>query len=127
MNNIRFDVFTRDLVTSELTRRGVVRGVAGGVLAAVIAQFGVHQAAAVCKDIGKKCTQNADCCSRRCEGKRGRKKCKVGADACPNSAGCPSPVCGEEPGGGECACKPTIEGNNACTGFIATCTGLVPC
>jgi hypothetical protein len=127
MDEFHFDLLTRKLSQTVVGRRGALLVFAGGLTAAGLGRLGRDAAAAVCRDIGKRCSQNADCCSLRCRGKRGRKKCQVGADACPISAGCPSPVCGTEPGGGDCACKPTIEGNNACTGFISTCAGLPAC
>ena len=122
MDDHHFDVLAKTLVGGT-TRRGAIGVLAGGALAAVLTRLGIREAAAACKDIGKKCGQNADCCSRRCRGKRGKKTCKVGADACPDSTGCGAAahVCGTEPGGGDCLCKPTVEGNNACIGFIEDC------
>ena len=63
MDSYRFDDLTRTLATTT-TRRGFLKTLAGGAAGALLATFGVGEAAAKdCKKAGQKCDGKKNCCN----------------------------------------------------------------
>lgn len=114
-------------VGSGQSRRGMLKSIAGGALAAAGAAIGVDRAdaAARCRGQGVVCVKNADCCSSACgpKNRTGRRVCVecVTAADCPGDA-CSTAVC--ENG----ACGTTAvdcDDADACT--IDTCDPILGC
>ena len=76
MNSTRFDDLTRNLFSLS-TRRSAIRVVLSGALGSLAAGLGLEETAA-CGNPGTACKRDTQCCSGRCNRKRGR------------CAGCPS-------------------------------------
>ncbi|MDQ3694349.1 MAG: hypothetical protein M3464_12070 [Chloroflexota bacterium] len=55
MDDRTFDGLARTVGEAVPSRRGVLRGLGGGVIAALLAQFGVEEAAAQCVSLGRRC------------------------------------------------------------------------
>jgi hypothetical protein len=78
LDGTTFDEMTR-LFTTRARRRGILAGIGGGALAAVILALGPAETAAkkkkgggggsggVCRDIGQSCSSGGDCCSDTCD------------------------------------------------------------
>jgi hypothetical protein len=111
MNPIHFDRWTKALARAG-SRRAALRTFAAGGVAALV-RLGLVEVAAACLKNGKKCKKSKQCCSGKCKGKKGKKKCRctplkgtcpgMGADdvCCPNpgaTVGCSfminKPQCG---------------------------------
>ena len=130
MDDRRFDDLVRTVAGGPANRRGVVRFLGGGSLAALLARLGMEEVAAThdgCRHLGVGCTRSGQCCSERCKKKpgntRGRCACSVGTvadkgaciprvpcannDACgdgsPGSKVCTNGVCKCPEGEGDCA------------------------
>jgi hypothetical protein len=140
MDGSRFDEWVRMWGTS--SRRGVVRLVTGGGVAALFARLGLEEAAAKCVKPGKKCkkknSKKKKCCGgAKCKGKKC--KCQDGTFACGKNCCIPGQVCSNasicangqiptgsicdpaEPGActsGVCGCGP-----GGCTCRVETCAG----
>jgi hypothetical protein len=93
-----------------------------GVLAALtaVAAGAARPAAAACLDNGARCKRGAQCCSGRCAGKKGKKRCKaapvqgictIADNACFGDQ-IPDVVCGV--GAGQCFCFVTASGQSFC-------------
>ena len=106
MDDARFDAVTR-AVARLGTRRAALRvlgGVAGASLLAGLGQRGASSAR--CKNLGRKCDKNRDCCDGRC--KRG--KCRCTRDThCKSSEYCKRG-----------RCKPRRCPNGSCRVFLAS-------
>jgi hypothetical protein len=129
MDGDRFDDLARGLSAAP-SRRALLKGLAGGALAAALAALGAEGAGAGhfgCRHVGKPCARNGQCCSGRCRGPAGRETCRAhhqggclaSQDQCTAGAGL---VCG----GGPCFCGRTTGGANVCwepgTGACVACT-----
>lgn len=62
------------------SRRALLRGIAGGVSAGLLAAVRVHSVAAACTQYGRACGSNDACCSGNCE--RGKCACASGKTRC---------------------------------------------
>lgn len=73
MEGYRFDTWTKALLAVG-TRRTALRLVTGGATGL----FGLSRAedAVACRLPGKKCKKAKQCCSAKCKGKKGKKKCR---------------------------------------------------
>lgn len=130
MDGHRFDEISR--VLASLSRRRMLRGLAGGVLAALPAGLGIEQAAARCGRVGEGCRKRRDCCRgevcrrRRCTCEAEEDACggKCCADCfldsdpakefcCPAAKVCPTAEFGE------ICCYP----DEACRGDVCCCDG----
>jgi hypothetical protein len=119
MDDRRFDNFARILAAGTASRRVTARLLAGGALAAVLGRIAIEEAAAaVCKQGGRRCTRNGECCSRTC---RNRGTCRPCASAgiCMGST-----PCGPRD---ECVCYPTWEGPAKCFAYGYLNCGLNEC
>lgn len=102
MDGQRFDTWTKGTFGS--SRRGLLKGLAGGALAVPLAAFGLGGAAAQdeaakrCKDKGERCDRDADCCNklacknRECKRDRdnggGNGNCNDRGERCDRDADC---------------------------------------
>ncbi|MDQ3695349.1 MAG: hypothetical protein M3464_17225 [Chloroflexota bacterium] len=98
MDSQRFDRFTKTIANGA-SRRHLLRGVAGGVLAAAVAHFGggteaAAQVAAAARCFGnnKKCKRGTQCCSGICRKKKCRPApqqgtCTIRKDTCKLTGG----------------------------------------
>jgi hypothetical protein len=129
MDGERFDAIAR-LAGTGRSRRALVRAALGSVFAGALAGLGTGDAAAECREAGRNCGANADCCTRICRrgvcrpcpaGERcsGGRCCPTGFVACPgNPVGCiPAdtacsgrPVCCDNDGQGPGIVCGTLEG-----------------
>lgn len=67
MDNQRFDEISRSLATTG-SRRGLLKGLAGGALAGALSLVGASDAAArKCRNDGKNCKSDTECCSLYCD------------------------------------------------------------
>lgn len=103
MDGSRFDAWVRSWAAT--SRRGVIRLVSGGGLAALTAKLGLEDAAAKCVSPGKKCkTKNGKkkkCCGgAKCKGKKC--KCQDGTFACGKHCCIPGQLC--QPSSGVLTC-----------------------
>ncbi len=120
MDDERFDALTRAL-TSSTSRRRLLRGLAGGLLASLAAMVGAVETLAShtgCRHHGQPCRRKNQCCSHRCTG-AGTCMCPAaktpcGTTACcdPATQKCCQGVC--VPLGGCCTAADCDDGN-ACT------------
>lgn len=144
MEGRRFDEMVRGVAEDgcDGSRRGVMRALAGGVLAAILAAFGRPETVGAKKGKKQRCTQTLrrcsgprKCCSRNCCHKpAGGKFCapsgarccppRNGGGACVNQASC----CGPKPGLPRGSCCPRTR-PNCCPGTFAACCppGLPAC
>ena len=75
MDPTRFDSLVRTLAEPVSRRRTIT---AAALAALGIARRGDETAAGPgCKNVGKKCDKDKDCCSGICKGKKGKEKCKA--------------------------------------------------
>ena len=119
MDQERFDRLTRTLASGQ-TRRGVLKGLGGGLMAGMFAALGRSDALAdVCKADGKACKKDDQCCSGECIGGSGT-----------GSTGKSSGVCGctATPNGGFCdahsdCCSGICQGGTCVATVAGTCTG----
>jgi hypothetical protein len=103
MDGREFDEMARSLVTSG-SRRAGLRALVSGALAVGVARLGLEEVAGAasgsCKQVGRKCEKDNDCCSKKC--RRGKCRCLKAQAKCGASAGvndgtascCGSLVCG---------------------------------
>lgn len=125
MDGSQFDRWTV-AVTRPGTRRSVVRMLAAVTAGGALTQ-GSDDALAACKNDGRKCKKDKNCCSKLCKGKRCR--CKHVQESCPVGLAaqcCGSLICGDAPcvEGSGC-CRPT--GLEGCTENCDCCTELSMC
>lgn len=143
MDDSRFDAIARALA-GVATRRGALAALAAlaGIPVKTAARKRHHdhpatrrqvQVEARCRLNGSPCTTGAQCCSRKCEGGKGRKKCKScmlkacssKADLCRGGA-----ICGCK-GNPDCACWTGIGGDQVCAslpyGVCAPCENDATC
>ena len=81
MDNERFDSLTRAAVAAPASRRVLARGLAGALLAGVLARLGRADAVAACGKVGEACQRDGDCCEgARCGG--GTCRCRAGLTNC---------------------------------------------
>ncbi len=150
MDERRFDAWTRAMVGDQTSRRGVLRLLGGGALGGVSGTI-AEEAAARCRQLGKKCERGERCCGggrctrRRCRCRVGRPRCRkqccgpgelcvggrclTGAGSCPASAdGCLVPdsaVCDPVKG---CFCfTSTVGGAARCGRFDPETTCGLTC
>jgi hypothetical protein len=71
----RFDAIGRWLAVGN-SRRSTLRGLVGSALAIGMGRLTLEEAAAACKNAGKKCKKAKECCSGACKGKKGKKTCR---------------------------------------------------
>ncbi len=93
MEGQSFDRLTRGLGEGK-SRRTVLQGLAASVLAGGLGWLGLEDAAAkTCKNHGRRCKKNKDCCSHKCKVKNGQKRGKCRGNGDPvclrNGAVCP--------------------------------------
>ena len=74
MDGSRFDRLARLVAAG--SRRSLLRGLAGGVSAALFGPGGAEAATGVCRQGGVRCGRNAQCCSGRCSSKGRCRECK---------------------------------------------------
>ena len=68
MDGRRFDTLTRGLADSTISRRTALRRLIGSGAGALAGLAGLRGATAqTCREIGRLCTKNANCCSNRCD------------------------------------------------------------
>ena len=134
MDDARFDALTKALAVGA-PRRRVLKGIGGGIAAAIAGMAGRSEAAAARCRPGKKkcrgrciplsrCCGNRDCaageiCAKgRCV--TGRGTCAVGADSCANAG---NPFCQDASGEHTCICLSRLEGGTRCGvyGNASTC------
>jgi hypothetical protein len=115
MDGRRFDEISRSLANPR-SRRGMVKGIAGGVLAGALSLVGAGDVTArKCRDAGKNCKSDTECCSRYCDPNT------YSCAATPPVATC-DPAC--PPGasclGGECFCpvQTTYCGADGCVDLL---------
>lgn len=136
MDDRTFDGLTRMVAEAAPTRRGVLRGLGGGVIAALLAWGGVEEAGAacvklgnVCKKQGKKlkCCGGAKCQGPRCKCSGGKVACKgkcIPKSGCCTNDDCPSPrLCVKGRcvvGQGTCP-----HGENVCIDPTFTCGSII--
>jgi hypothetical protein len=122
-----FDALTRRTAAAT-SRRGVLAAFGGGTLALLAggrvlgsAANGAVQAEA-CRLPGRKCTKSGQCCTRKCTGKKKRKRCRgCSVQSCrPEMNLCGDYWC-ECPGDGACTSK--LDGDSFCAWGL----GCVPC
>ena len=73
MDGLRFDALTRRFPRLSALQRRTLFALA---LGSFVPRLGSNNAAAGpgCKNVGKKCRKQKDCCSGICKGKKGKKK-----------------------------------------------------
>jgi len=118
MDTDRFDALARSFAPGA-TRRAALQLLAGGLAALVDAAAtpGAKATHFGCRHVGTSCTTSDECCSGRCRGPKGRKRCRAhhtrgctkAMDICRTSSGA-SP-CPDAPGG---TCFITIGGAPFC-------------
>lgn len=124
MDGQRFDDLARWAVKRGRSRRGVLRGLAGGALAALLGGAAVSPqgAAAKCLQPGKACKRDNQCCSdvcrrRKCRPTRPQGTCRVGEDRCQQGSG--FAYCNNTT---SCGCYVTMSGALFCgSRFDSTC------
>ena len=141
MDNQRFDTLAMVLGASG-SRRRAFKLLAGGAIGAVLLRFGVDDAAAfneLCRSLGRSCSRDRDCCSRRC--RRGTRRCPAGTNQI-NTSTCQSDIdgtcptdakinfcrntaftCGINALTSNCACFSTKEGGTFCSDGLPPTTG----
>lgn len=87
MDPNRFDRFARSIAVGK-TRRQTLKIAVAGVLGVAVTRIGVREAEAVCRELGRTCSEHAVCCSGFCgsQDATGRRRC-----ACPSG----TTACGE--------------------------------
>ncbi len=111
MDHQRFDDLTRALA-SGTSRRTMLKRIAGGAAGATLAMMGADTLAAKCRDIGKPCQSDAQCCSRFCSPDF-KCACPAGTDVC--NGECVTCTGGQVVNPTTCACQcPT--GTTLCNG-----------
>jgi hypothetical protein len=124
MDGFRFDALTRRWLAF-LTARQFLFTVPLGTLALGLGT-GTGRAGPGCKNVGKKCRKQKDCCSGVCKGKKGKKKCKahdssgcVAGQGLINCPGNPTDDCVSSKGfNGNCW---TTTGNSGYCGSVGAC------
>ena len=126
MDARRFDAWTKRLVGGATSRR-VALGALGASATAAAAGLGI-EAAAACRDDGKGCKRDQQCCSGRC--KKGKCRRAAGQGACRGQNACTDPpvACN---GSERCVCFVTTEGVPFCgasgLGTCAACAADADC
>jgi hypothetical protein len=131
MDSNRFDDLTRTLATTT-SRRGFLKTLAGGAAGALLAAFGVGEAAAKdCKKAGQLCKNTKECCSGICYNGTCVSACPSGSKPCngtciPNSqccnGACPT---GQTCRGGQCVnCAPDEAHVDSCDSSLC-CSGIM--
>ena len=97
MDGERFDALAK-AAAGTASRRGALRLLAGGALAAILArpravagQLGIAANAGSCRAPGDLCDDDADCCSERC--RNGRCRCRRRGASCAVDRACCSGRC----------------------------------
>jgi hypothetical protein len=87
MDGSRFDSITRAMSAS---RRSIFLTLSGGVLGGFASSWQGEKVSANCKEIGRNCNQNSDCCNgSRCQGgQNGTCRCKNGHGDCDGDGRC---------------------------------------
>jgi hypothetical protein len=126
MNEARFDALARRV--GRVPRRRLLRWLAGSAVALGAGGSGAAvRVAAGCRNPGKPCRRDRDCCSGRCAGKRCRRSpgqgiCTTDDKAC--QAGVDGTPCGGQ-GIDSCACFATTNGRPFCG--QGALPDIVPC
>lgn len=136
MDDARFDAVIKRVALTSLTRGTALRGLAGGVLTAVLGTALTTGAADAkrkkpkikpnkmfgCVNVGKFCTTSFECCSNICTGKTGKKTCKAhDTNGC--KAGQQEGICG----GTDVACLGNTGVCNTTTGNAGYCAADAIC
>lgn len=138
MDAHRFDTIAKRLGNGATTRRGALRLLTGGLLAAGISRLGLEEAAAGCVHLGKKCGKGDKCCGGahcrggRCQCAATQKRCGArcvaasicctdGHTGCVSSETCDQGTC--RAGGGNCTpdCTNKQCGGDGCGGSCGQC------
>ncbi|MGH2618395.1 MAG: hypothetical protein ACRDJC_24455 [Thermomicrobiales bacterium] len=129
MDPIRFDRLAQSIARAR-SRRGLIIAFAGAVAAA---ETGLAQRRRKkCRDVGRRCRDNGDCCSGKCKGTRRNSRC-VGHDSGGCEAGntaCRTPpeTCTTSLGdSGGCLTTTGNGGYCAATGECASCNRDADC
>jgi hypothetical protein len=80
MDAVRFDAWTRSLAVAASSRRRLLRLVVGSAAGVAASAFGMPLVEAThhgCLHVGARCKQAQQCCSSRCRGKVGHKRCRA--------------------------------------------------
>jgi hypothetical protein len=123
MDGHRFDLLSKSLATRD-SRRSTLQALAASVLAIGLGGLGLEDASAQCKPEGKKCKKSGQCCSGKCKGKKGKKKCRCRAlkEPCTGTTGdntcCGDLLCSTS------ACEP---GNRCCRPLGESCSSTCDC
>ena len=124
MDGPRFDALAKAWSTTR-PRRALLKGVAGGIGAGLLAAGGVKPAAAACTQYGRTCGRDGDCCSENCVD--GTCACRTGKTRCgtrcvdlrnnENHCGACDTPCPEDQ-----TCR---DGHCGCAQYGAACTGEI--
>jgi hypothetical protein len=136
MEDRRFDQWTRALATSGTVRRVLLRQSVAGAIVVALARLGFGSATAgpPCLPRGERCRKGTDCCSGKCNKKRGKRKGKCGQ--CPTrcciDADCDAGQICSEAGAcvcptGEFACCPPGDDPPCAATFVCCTTGTQAC
>jgi len=106
MEDRDFDHLTR-MFAGGVSRRSVVLGVFGGVLGGLAASLGEAATASPCRNVGRRCRRDDQCCTKRCRGGARHAVCAAG---CTDESTCAP--------GQVCCCG----GPSPCTGDRGFCT-----
>ena len=128
MDRDRFDDLTRRVATEGASRRGAIRLLAAGALAALLPRGGAADASGRrCVRLGKACDRDDRCCDGDC--RRGECRCPsgtrpCGGRCCPSDKPCRDGVCGCVPDRKATTCRDARCGptRNNC-GEIVECGG----
>ncbi|MDQ3779874.1 MAG: hypothetical protein M3354_04905 [Chloroflexota bacterium] len=110
MDDSRFDNLVKALTSESRSRRGVLRGLAAGLLGIGLSTLGSGARAAACKQNGRRCRNGNQCCSGLCTGKKDRKKCR----RAPGQGTCTIAKDTCTIGGQAAACDPGLTGACSC-------------
>lgn len=115
MEGQRFDDLTRSV--AGISRRNALRLLAGGALGG-LATLLDRDGAAACRRIRRACTRDGQCCSGRCDPKRGRCQgsCRNGQKLCNGRCIAKSAACDAVPGPSDPTGPPAQSNTIACGG-----------
>ena len=131
MDGNRFDELTRALTTGA-SRRTLLRRLAGGAAGGLLAHLGMREGAAQqCRQPGKLCNKNANCCSGLCDTtnpdpfKRNRCLCPNGVPPVNGSCGVVSGTCDGAINGTQCNDNNPCTTNDTCLNGVCVGTPVV--
>ena len=114
-----FDALATEMASGRLTRRKALKLLGAALAGGALASLGIGEtaAAAGCKDIGRKCRKDRQCCSGICE--RGTcSACRLNNSSCNAGSECCSGIC---QGG---ICRECLLGRVICSASSECCSGI---